>query len=80
MGYAAAKCFLVEPTDRVKRFARCFASASEQGKCDKSGTGYHNAEILFDEISSPLTVPEGYDISADAEPKPPDTFCELRCD
>lgn len=68
MGYAAVKCFLVEPTDTVKLFARCFVSSSDPdgGKCEASGMGYHNAEVFYKDIESPLTK-EGYDTSEPAQ-------------
>lgn len=59
MGYAAVKCFLVEATEMVRRSARCYIGSPE-GKCEKSGLGYCNAEVYVDEIASPLTT-EGYD-------------------
>lgn len=67
--YPATQCFLVEPTDIVRRFARCFTSGEKDAKCDKSGMGYHNAEVFFDEVSSPLTE-EGIDRSNVENPLP----------
>lgn len=60
MAYAATKCFLVEATETVRRFARCYIGG--ENKCSQSGMGYCNAEVFVDEVASPQTV-EGHDRS-----------------
>lgn len=44
----AVQCFFIEPTNRQRRFARCFAD----GKCAKSKYGYHDVMTYVDTVNA----------------------------
>lgn len=74
---AKIKCFWVEPTERMARYLRCYAS----GDCKQSGIGYHNAQVRIEDDDAVRTTVNGHRVvrPAGGERLPNDhrwpTFC-----
>jgi hypothetical protein len=66
------QCFWLEPTMRARRSLRRYRGNREGERCEASGTGYHNAEVLIEPCDVRLTEHDGrqvweYDEDRDAE-------------
>ncbi len=46
---ATVKCFLLTPTDRVRRALRRYVGGHEGGQCSVNPAGYHNAETPIED-------------------------------
>jgi len=67
VSYPETKVFFLEPTGRMRRYARCFVRSSSEAErhCAVAEHGYHQAWVLVDEVPE-IRTKEGY-IEAAAE-------------
>lgn len=56
------QCFMIEPTDRLRRKLRRYASGKKRGKCSAmpGPEGYHNASAPFDVAPAVWTEHDGF--------------------